>query len=42
VPAETSDAAVRTSTHPASNFGAGTSATVISALRASWKNLFHT
>src|ERR1700731_4196704 len=37
VPAETRDAAVRTSTHPSSSFGAGTSTTVISALRASWK-----
>src|ERR1700733_1026414 len=39
-PAETSDAWVLTSTQPSSNFGAGTSVTVISALRASWKTCF--
>src|SRR6266446_1835993 len=40
VPTETKDAAVRTNTQPASNFGAGTSTTSISPPLTCWRSCF--
>src|ERR1700722_5050079 len=40
VPTETNEAAVRTSTQPASNFGAGTSTTSISPPLTCWRTCF--